>query len=143
MDRRAAMRRAAASDDTQARYARWLARGARVGMALMLAGFVMHATGIVPGHVSPHRLVSLWTMPLGEYLTATGGVRGWASWRLLHRADVLSLAGIAVLAGCSMLALAAVIPAYLRGRYPAMAWICALQIGVLAIAASGLFAVGH
>ena len=57
----------------------------------------------------------------------------------------LLLAGLlsAVLAGCSAVCLAAVIPLYVRRGDRAYALVCALVIVVLLLAASGILTAGH
>jgi hypothetical protein len=47
---------------------------------------------------------------------------GWLG--LAHRADMSGLLGIAVLAGCSVPCLLALVPSYLRRGDRAMAWLC-------------------
>jgi hypothetical protein len=123
------------------RYAKWLARGTLAGFAAMATAFVAYVAGVLEPHVPLERLPSLWTQPASRYLDATGIASGWAWASLLHKGDVLNLLAVALLAGCSVLALAAVIPLYARQRERLMAGVCAIEIVVMALAASNLLAV--
>jgi len=61
----------------------------------------------------------------------------------LHEFLEARLAGIEILAGCSMLCLLAIIPVYLRRGDRVYAAICIAEIAVLVLAASGALTVGH
>ena len=127
----------------QSVYATVLARGTGIGFMLLVAGFALYVSGIVPPHVPPERLPSLWTLSAAEYLSETGMGGGWDWLRLAHRGDIMNLGGIAWLAGCSVACLAAVIPAYRARGERAYVAICVLEIAVIAMAASGLLTGGH
>lgn len=129
-------------DEVQARYGRWLAWGTRVGLALLVLGFAAYLLGLAP-HVPIEHLPALWERPAVELLERTGLRPGWHWASLVHRSDMLVLAAIAFLASCSIAALAAVIPLFRKRGERVFAAVCALQIVVLLVAASGLLAVGH
>jgi len=127
----------------QRRYARWLAWGTRLGLALLVIGFAALATGLVAPHVPIERLPSLWRQEAGNLLDETGVRAGWGWAELLHRSDMIALAGIALLASCSIPCLAAVIPVFRRRRETIFVAICILQIAVLVLAASGILVRAH
>ena len=124
------------------RYARWLRWGTRVSLAILVLSFGAYATGLVAPHVPIDSLPQLWVLPSGEFLQATGTTPGWGWATLVHRADLLNLVGIALLASCSIPCLASAIPIYRARGQHALAAICALEIAVLLLAASGLLAGG-
>jgi hypothetical protein len=126
--------------EAQRRYARWLAWGTRVGLAMLVAAFLAYAFGLVPAHVPVERVATLWNVPASEYLRIAGVEPGWGWARLIHRGDMIAVAAIAFLASCSVACLAAVIPVFHRRKELAFVGICVLEIAVLALAASGLFA---
>ena len=125
------------------RYARWLELGSRIGLLLLVVGLVAYVFELVAPHVPIERLPALWGLPAHRFLQEARIPPGWGWAGLAHRGDLMNLAGIAVLAGCSMLPLAAAF-AYFRARgerfYSA---VCALEIVVLLLAASGLLTAGH
>ena len=126
------------------RYARWLARGAAVGVAVMLVGFVAYLSGVLAPSLPLERLPALWSMPAAEVLRVAGLRPGLGWIAHLHHGDAVSLLGIALLAGCSVPALAAVMPIYARQRRRAFVLICALEILVIVAAASGMLeGTGH
>lgn len=130
-------------DPAALRYARWLAWGSRLGLGVLAIGFLAYASGIVEPHVPIERLPQLWNRPAAEVLREIGLRPGWGWAELVHRSDMLILAGIGILAGCSIACLAAVIPVFVRLRARAFAWVCVLEIAVLVLALSGVLAGAH
>lgn len=122
----------------QLRYAVLLQWGSRIGLAVLLASFLAYVAGWLPGQVAPQQLPGLWSQPVADYVAQTGSPTGWGWLALLHRGDMLGLAGIAILAGCSAPALLALVPLYLAGRDRAFVFLCLLQALVLLAAASGV-----
>lgn len=127
----------------QSRYARWLDRGAHAGMVLLAVTFVAYLAGWTTPQVPLQRLPELWGLPVSAFVQATGSPRGWQWLALLRHGDVLNLAGIALLAGCSVPCLVSLLPLYAqRGDRPFVA-ICVAQVLVLLAAASGWLTMGH
>jgi hypothetical protein len=130
-------------DAAQLRYAQWLAIGSRVGLAVLVASFAAYVAGWIAPLVPLDQLPTLWNQPVAQYLKTTGQPTGWGWLALLHRGDVLNLVGIALLASCSLPCLLAVLPLYARAHDRAFVAICALEVVVLAFAASGIIGGGH
>ncbi len=130
-------------DAAQLRYARLLEWGTRAGSVLLLLSFAGYVSGVLPSQVAPQDLPQLWNQPLPRYLELTGVGTGWSWLRHLQHGDVLGLAGIAVLAGCSVAALVSVLPIYRQRRDRAYTALCIALVAVLMLAASGLLRVGH
>ncbi len=130
-------------DAAQLRYARLLEWGTRAGLAVLLLSFAGYVSGTLPSQVAPQDLPELWNKPLQRYLELTGAATGWSWLRHLQHGDVLGLAGITVLAGCSVAALASVLPIYRQRRDRAYTALCIALMAVLLLAASGLLRVGH
>ncbi len=127
----------------QLQYARLLDWGTRVGMVVLVVSFAAYVFGWAEAHVPPQRLVELWNQPVGRYLELTGSPQGWGWLALLHRGDIAGLAGIAVLAGCSVLCLLSLVPLYRASGDRAYVGICLAEIVILLLAASGWLAGGH
>lgn len=124
----------------QLRYAAVLEWGTRLGLLLLAVSFLAYLAGWLPGHVDPRELPRFWSQPVAEFMAQTGSPAGWRWLTLLGHGDMLGLAGIALLAGCSAAALLALVPVYLAQREPVFAVLCVLQLAVLLAAASGAFA---
>lgn len=124
-------------------YATMLYRGMLTGFVLLLLSFAAYLLGLLPAYVPPQRLTELWSQPVDIYLQQTGSPLGWGWLRLAGHGDFGNLIGIALLAGCSLPPLLALIPMFLRQRSRAYALICALEAAVLLLAASGLLTSGH
>lgn len=126
-----------------ARYARLLEWGTRAGLALLLLSFTAYALGLLAPHVPLERMPELWNQPVARYLALTQSPQDWGWLALAHRGDYANLLGIALLAGCSLPPLLALVPLFLRQQDRAYALICALEVLVLLLAASGLLSSGH
>ena len=132
----------AIDDAVQRAYARWLRLGTWIGVAVLLVGFAAYVFGVVP-HVPMEHLPALWDQPASAYLDQTGLRPGWHWASLVHRSDMLVVAGIAILASCSILSLAAAIRHFARNGEHAFIAICLLEIAVLVLAASGVLVGAH
>ena len=130
-------------DEVQLRYARLLDWGTRIGLASLLAGFAVYASGMLPSKVPLQRLPELWNQPVARYLELTGAPTGWQWVTMLQHGDMLGFVGIAVLAGCSGVCLLSLLPLYRRRGDRAYLALCLAQTAVLLVAAAGLLSGGH
>ena len=133
----------ASQSPPQLRYALLVEWGTRIGLLVLSLSFIAYASGLVPAHVPLERLPQLWTQPVGDYVAATGTPTGWAWLQLLHRSDVLGLAGIAILSVSSVVGLLALVPMYAALRDRSFVVLCLLQALVVLLAASGVLSGGH
>lgn len=124
----------------QLRYALLLEWGTRIGLAVLAVSFVGYLAGWLPAHVAPHELPALWSLPAPHFQGRTGSPTGWGWLALLDRGDMLGLAGIGLLAGCSLVALLALVPMYAQRRDRTFVALCLLESAVLLAAASGVAA---
>lgn len=127
----------------QLRYARWLDIGSRFGLVVLVLSFLAYVAGVGQPQVPVDRLPALWSLPVSDFLRASGMASGWGWVGQLGHSDIIGLAGIAILAGCSLPGLLALVPLYWRRGDKAFAWLCLAQVAVLLLAASGLLSVGH
>ena len=124
--------------DEQKTYARWLAFGAGLGFAALVASFAIYLAGLLPPTVPPALLPRYWGMPVAQYVAATGAPTGWGWLRRLGEGDLLNLLGVALLASATVLCYLRMLPLFLARRERLLAAICAAEIVVVAVAASGL-----
>jgi hypothetical protein len=127
----------------QQRYAALLELLARIGLAVVVLGFAAYVLGLLPARVPVDRLSELWSLPLAQVLQATGGAKGWGWIAQLQHGDMVALAGIGLLAGCSTVALLAVLPLYLKRGDRIFVLLCLAEVGVIVLAASGWLTGGH
>ena len=126
-----------AQSDEQRRYAHLLETGARAGLVWVLLAFGAYGSGLLPSGVPLQQLPALWSLPLAEFLQQSGSPTGLSWLARLRQGDMLSLAGIAWLASCSLPALLALLPAYLRRGDKVYAALALAQVAVIVLAASG------
>lgn len=127
----------------QMRYATVLDWGGRIGLVVLLLSFAAYLSGLVEAHVPPERLPELWVHPVGRYLELTQSPTGWGWFALIHLGDMAGLAGIALLSGCSVACLLALVPIYAARGDRAFVAICLAEVAVVALAASGWLSGGH
>ncbi|MEO8545553.1 MAG: hypothetical protein ABI434_18370 [Burkholderiaceae bacterium] len=125
------------------RYARLLNWGTWVGIAALACSFTAYIFGLLPPHVLLDRLPGVWNQPVATYLQLTNTPTGWGWLALAQKGDFGNMIGIALLAGCSIPPLLAVIPLFFKRRDYLYSVICALIAGVLLLAASGVLTSGH
>jgi hypothetical protein len=121
----------------QQRYARMVAWGTHAGLVVLLLSFAAYVSGWLPSSVPPGELVGLWTLPSADYVRQAGTPVGWGWLGQLRHGDVAALLGIAILAGCSVLALLGVLPLYARRGERAFVALVLLQIAIIVFAAWG------
>lgn len=117
------------------RFAAILWWGARVGLSTMLVTYVIYVSGVMEPYTSFDRLPEVWSLEAPRYAKATGEPTGWGWVSLLDHADILNLVGLAVLASLTAIALATLLPMYLRQRNYLYLTIAGLQILVIVLSA--------
>jgi hypothetical protein len=127
----------------QLRYARLLDWGTRIGLIVLVLTFAAYMTGLTQPHVPMEQLATLWGQPVGTFLAQTQTPQGWGWLALVRHSDVAGLVGIAILAGCSLLCLLALVPLYWRRGDRAFVALCLAEVAVVLLAASGWLTGGH
>ena len=127
------------SHPEQLRYATVLHWSTLTGFIVLIATFVAYVFGWLPAYVPLQQLPQLWNLSTAEYLKATGMPTGWSWLTMLGKGDLASLLGIAILSGCSIICIAAIIPTYAKSKNITYLVICVLEIAVLLLSASGIF----
>ncbi len=75
------------------RYARWMQRGALLGFVLLLLSYALYLGGVLKPAVDLQRLPQLWTLPVADYLRASGSQDGWYWLSQWHQGDYLNVLG--------------------------------------------------
>lgn len=119
-------------------YARWIGTIVLLAFAGLAASFVVYLSGALPPGIAPETLPRYWSLPVAEYVKATGAPTGWAWLRRLGEGDLLNFAGVAVMGSATIVAYLRVLPSLVASRRRALAWIAVAQVAVLALAASGV-----
>jgi hypothetical protein len=128
--------------EEQLAYAKLLDIGMKFGLLILVVTFIVYLTGILAPHVPVNDLPNYWKMPVHKYLVATGIHPGWAWLGMLGKGDFLNFIGIAFLAGVTIICYLRVIPILLKKNDSTYAILAAIEVLVLALAASGLLKAG-
>jgi hypothetical protein len=132
-------------EQAQARFARWVDIGTKVGFVLLVGGFAAYVGGLLTPHIPLETLAGSWHLPLAQFIAATGAPTGWQWLLFAGRGDYFNYIGIVVLASIIIAAYLRVLSLLARPDR-AFALIATLEIVVLLAAASGLlnaFGRGH
>ncbi len=138
---RAAVARPTVSEE-QLAYAQLLDGGMKLGLVALLVSFTIYLSGALPPRVPVAELPRYWSLPVKEYLAATGTHAGWGWLGLLGHGDFLNFVGIAFLSGVSLACYLAILPIFLRKKDLVYAGIALVEVLVLALAASGILNAG-
>ena len=128
--------------EEQLAYAKLLDAGMKLGLLILIVTFIVYLTGILAPHVPVNDLPKFWKMPVHKYLAATGIHPGWAWLGMLGKGDFLNFIGIAFLAGVTLICYARIIPILLKKKDTIYALLAAVEVLVLALAASGVLKAG-
>lgn len=123
----------------QLSYATVLHWSTLAGFIVLIVTFLAYMLGWLPAFVPLQQLPHLWNLSTEEYLKATGTPTGWNWLFMMGKGDFASLLGIAVLSGCSVACIAAIMPIYAKARNTTYLMICVVEIAVLLLSASGIF----
>ena len=123
----------------QLHYATVLHWSTLAGFIVLIATFVVYMFGWLPSNIPLQQLPQLWGLPASEFLKVTGMQTGWSWLFMMGKGDSASQLGIAILSGCSIACILAVMPDYAKSRNITYLMICILEIVVLVVSASGFF----
>jgi hypothetical protein len=129
--------------EEQLAYAQVLDTGVKVGFLLLVACFIPYVLGLVEPRVPLEELPRYWSLPVQDYLAATGMQAGWGWLHMLGSSDVLNLLGIAFLSAVSIVCYGVVAPMFFRRKDAIYGWLAVVEVLVLVLAASGVLKAGH
>lgn len=128
--------------EEQLAYAQVLDLGMKLGLLLLVVTFALYVSGLVSPHIPPAELPRYWSLPVKEYLAATGIECGWSWVWMLGKGDILNFLGVAFLGGVAMVCYVAIGPIFFRRKDRIYGWLVVAEVAVLALAASGVLKVG-
>jgi hypothetical protein len=132
-------------------YAKVLEMGMYLGLVVLFITFALYVSGILAPAVPLEQIANYWNLGVHEYLESVNGAylhlehppTGWAWVTMLGKGDYLNFIGIAILGGVTIICYLAIVPTLLRKKDNAYLTMALLEVLVLAMAASGILAVGH
>lgn len=128
--------------EEQLAYAQVLDTGMKVGFLVLVASFAVYVSGLVSPHVPVTDLPRYWTLPVKEYLAATGIQGGWSWVAMLGKGDFMNFVGIALLSSVAIVCYAAITPIFFRKQDRIYAALAVAEVAVLVLAASGILKTG-
>jgi hypothetical protein len=132
-------------------YATILEKGMLVGLVLMFITFGLYVFGIMPAAIPLSEVPSYWNQPVHDYLVQINNnflhwdhlPTGWSWLKLIGKGDFVNFIPIAMLSGVTIVCYAAIVPGLFRRGDKAYGIMAIAEALILALAASGLLAVGH
>jgi hypothetical protein len=132
-------------------YATILEKGMLIGLALMFITFALYVFRIMPAAVPLSEISGYWSQPVHEYLVEINNnflhwdhlPTGWSWLKLIGKGDFVNFIPIAILSGVTIFCYLAIVPGLFKRGDKAYAIMALAEAAILALAASGLLAVGH
>ena len=119
-------------------YATWLQVGSHVSLVVLAVTFAIYLSGAVPPAVPVADLPRYWGLSAAQYLAATGSPTGWRWLGLMGKSDDMNMIGVACIALVTPVCYLRILPEFVLRRDWPFAIIAAVEILILAVAASGL-----
>lgn len=132
-------------------YARILEKGMYFGLVLMFVTFALYVFGIVEPAIPLNEIAGYWRQDVHSYLVAINNTylhlenlpTGWSWMSLIGKSDFLNFVPVAILSGVTIMCYLAIVPGLFRRGDKAYGIMAIVEALILALAASGLLAVGH
>lgn len=128
--------------EEQIAYAKLLDLGMKVGLLSIIVTFIIYLSGILTPYIPISDLPKYWSMPVKQYLHATGIHTGWSWLYLLGKGDFLNFLGIAFLAGVTIVCFLRILPILFRKKDTIYGIFAIIEVLVLTLAASGILKAG-
>ena len=128
--------------EEQLAYANILELGMKIGLLMLIVTFFIYLSGLLAPHVPVNDLPKYWGMPVKKYLAATHIHTGWAWLSMLGKGDFLNFAGIAFLAGVTIVCFLRIIPIFFRKKDIIYGILAITEVLILVLAASGVLKSG-
>ncbi|MEC4684209.1 MAG: hypothetical protein VST71_00545 [Nitrospirota bacterium] len=129
--------------EEQLKYASVLQTISLGGLALLIIGFFVYLSGMLPTLVPADEIPNYWGMRVHEFVEKTGMPTGWDWVPLLNNGDIVSFLGIILLAAGTLVCFAVILPNFIRKKDTPFVIIVIVQILILLLAASGFITGGH
>ncbi len=130
------------ASEAQLFYANLLNKLAMFGFLVLIVSFVIYISGLVGSYVPLEQVSYYWTKSSHHYMEAAKIQPGWSWLYHLSYADFLVYIPITILAGVTIVCYIGVIFKFLKSKEYILVAIAALEVIVLAAAASGLLGTG-
>ena len=130
------------ASEAQLFYANLLNKLTLFGFLVLIISFVIYVSGLVGSYVPLGQVADYWTQSSHHYLETAKIQPGWGWLYHLNYADFLVYIPISILAGVTLVCYVGVIFKFLKTKEYILVGIAALEVIVLAAAASGLLKTG-
>jgi len=127
----------------QLAYADLLETGVTIGRIFLALTFLLYVFGIIAPKVALSDLPAYWTFSASDYLHSVGVGSGWGWFMEIDHGDYANFVGIAFLIGLTIFCYLRLLQFAWKYRDSVLVTIVALEVIVLVLAASGLWAAGH
>lgn len=119
-------------------YARLMAFLAHFGFVLVLITFFLYVSGTIEPRIPIQKMPQQWQLSALDYLKANQLHGGWNWVKNLDKGDCLSFAGIAFLAGVTLICYFSLLVQLVRKKKWVLAAFVVGQLAILLLAASGI-----
>jgi len=132
-------------------YATILEKGMYFGLVLMFITFALYVFGIIEPAIPLNEIAGYWRQDVHSYLETINHTylhleslpTGWSWMALINKSDFLNFIPVAILSGVTIVCYLSIVPGLFKRGDKAYAIMAIAEAVILALAASGLLAVGH
>jgi hypothetical protein len=130
------------ASEEQVVYAKILNVGMFLGLAIIVATFIIYMLGILSSFIPPQEIPKYWAMASKDFIHTFSAPTGWGWVVMIGKGDYLNFVGIALLAGLSIVCYLVILPILVRKKDIHYVLIAIVEVAVLALAASGILKSG-
>lgn len=124
-------------------YANILDIGMKLGLIALVITFIIYLLGILPNQIPIKDLPYLWSLKIHEFIEKTALPTGWGWMKNINKGDYLNYIPIAFLGALTILCYIRILPIFAKKKDTIYIILSLLEIIILALAAGGVFKIGH
>ena len=124
--------------EEQKRYSEVLRLLSRSGLLMLILGFCVYITGLVPVITPIEEIPKLLQLRANEFIQVTGTPTGWNWLRSLGKGEVISNLGVIYLSLSTIICFFVILPIFIKKKEIAYTVIVSFEVIVLVLAACGV-----
>ena len=114
-----------------------------IGLFILLTGFTLYLTGVIPPLIPIEDLSRFWSLSLDEYIEKSNMPTGWQWISKIGHGDITPMLGIAVLASVTFVCYFVLLYQFIKRGVKTLALIVSIELLLILLSASNLIQVTH
>lgn len=113
-----------------------------ISLVMIITSFLVYLGGFLDPLIPITDLPSKWSLPLNEFIAATGSPTGWSWTALVSKGDYLNLVGIAFMGAASGVCYLVMLVSFIKAKNNIATVVAIIELFLIALAASNIMSVG-